>query len=87
MAHPTATRQRPLHSLMSRPHILSRRVRTILGKPRLARLCTIDTEGFPHAVPIYFIRLGDHILFGTDPGAAIRGSTNPKALDSSRSTI
>jgi len=55
---------------MSAPPLLSRRVRHFLAKPRLARLCTVDPHGFPHVVPIYFIRQGDDILFGTDQGEA-----------------
>lgn len=52
-----------------------------MGKPRLARLCTIDRKGFPHVVPIYFMRQGDDIVFGTDRGEAkVRNALrNPKA--------
>jgi nitroimidazol reductase NimA-like FMN-containing flavoprotein (pyridoxamine 5'-phosphate oxidase superfamily) len=55
---------------MPATQVLSRKVRSFLRKPRLARLCTIDRKGFPHVIPIYFMRQGDDILFGTDRGEA-----------------
>ncbi len=66
---------------MPRSPVLSRKVRSFLGKPRLARLCTIDSKGFPHVVPIYFMRQGDDIIFGTDRGEVkVRNALrNPKA--------
>jgi PPOX class probable F420-dependent enzyme len=66
---------------MPTSNVLSRRLRTFLSRPRLARLCTIDPKGFPHVVPIYFMRQGDEIVFGTDAGEAkVRNALrNPKA--------
>ncbi|HSB89901.1 MAG TPA: pyridoxamine 5'-phosphate oxidase family protein [Anaerolineales bacterium] len=55
---------------MPTSNVLSRRLRTFLSKPRLARLCTIDPKGFPHVVPVDFMRQGDEIVFGTDAGEA-----------------
>ncbi len=46
--------------------ILTRAVRQFLNKPRIARLATIGSDGYPHIVPIYFMRDGDDILFGSD---------------------
>ncbi|MCJ7823628.1 MAG: pyridoxamine 5'-phosphate oxidase family protein [Anaerolineales bacterium] len=46
--------------------ILTQSVRRFLASPRLARLCTIGKDGYPHVVPIYFARVGDDIIFGTD---------------------
>jgi nitroimidazol reductase NimA-like FMN-containing flavoprotein (pyridoxamine 5'-phosphate oxidase superfamily) len=41
----------------------------------------VGADGFPHVVPIYFIRQGDDVLFGTDRGEAkVRNALdNPKA--------
>lgn len=66
---------------MPATQVLSRKVRRFLGKPRLARLCTVDPNGFPHVVPIYFMRQGDDIVFGTDQGEAkVRNALhNPKS--------
>ena len=55
-------------TLMPAPQVLTRRVRRFLAKPRLAHLSTVSPNGYPHVVPIYFMRQGDHILFGTDQG-------------------
>ena len=46
--------------------ILNRRVRQFLSKPRVARLATVRSDGYPHVVPIWFRRDGDDILFGSD---------------------
>lgn len=46
--------------------ILNRRVRQFLSKPRVARLATIGSDGYPHVVPIWFRRDGDEIVFGSD---------------------
>jgi len=66
---------------MTTKPMLSRRLRAFLGKPRLARLCTIARNGYPHIVPIYFLRRGDDLLFGTDRGEAkVRNVlANPRA--------
>jgi PPOX class probable F420-dependent enzyme len=56
--------------LANMPHaktqILTRAVREFLSKPRIARLATIGPDGYPHIIPIYFMRDGDDILFGSD---------------------
>ncbi len=66
---------------MPSQQILSLRVRRFLAKPRLAHLCTIGPDGFPHVVPIYFIRQRDDIVFGTDQGEVkVRNALhNPRA--------
>ncbi len=46
--------------------ILTRAVRQFLSQPRIARLATIGPDGYPHIVPLYFMRDGDDILFGSD---------------------
>jgi len=46
--------------------VLTNRIRRFLAAPRVARLCTIGKDGYPHVVPIYFTRVGDDIIFGTD---------------------
>jgi len=46
--------------------ILSQEVRSFLHKPRIARLATIGSDGYPHVVPIYFMLEGNDILFGSD---------------------
>jgi PPOX class probable F420-dependent enzyme len=50
------------------PPVLSRSVRSFLNAPRIARLCTVGRDGYPHVVPIYFMRDGDEIVFGSDNG-------------------
>jgi len=61
--------------------ILSPTVRRFLSSPRLARLCTVGADGYPHVVPIYFARVGDEIIFGTDPDETKvrKALRNPKA--------
>ena len=46
--------------------MLGKEVREFLRKPRVARLATIGSDGYPHVVPIYFMLDGDYILFGSD---------------------
>ena len=46
------------------PQILTRSVRNFLRAPRVARLATIGEDGYPHIVPIWFIRNRQDILFG-----------------------
>lgn len=46
------------------PQILTRSVRDFLKAPRVARLATIGVDGYPHIVPIWFIRDKQDILFG-----------------------
>ncbi len=41
-------------------------VRRFLSKPRTARLATIGADGYPHIVPIWFMRDGDEIIFASD---------------------
>ncbi|MFN8373272.1 MAG: pyridoxamine 5'-phosphate oxidase family protein [Anaerolineae bacterium] len=39
--------------------------RTFLQKPLIARISTIDNEGYPHTVPVWFILDGDDlVIFG-----------------------
>lgn len=61
--------------------ILSPTLRRFLSSPRLARLCTVGADGYPHVIPIYFARVGDEIIFGTDPDETkVRNALrNPKS--------
>jgi PPOX class probable F420-dependent enzyme len=65
----------------SKMQLLSPTVRRFLGKPRLARLCTVGPDGYPHIVPMYFMRQGDDIVFGSDRDERkVRNAlANPKA--------
>ncbi len=60
--------------------MLGKEVREFLRKPRVARLATIGSDGYPHVVPIYFMLDGDYILFGSDrDNRKVRNAlTNPK---------
>ncbi|MDH5374247.1 MAG: pyridoxamine 5'-phosphate oxidase family protein [Candidatus Bathyarchaeota archaeon] len=60
--------------------MLNNEVREFLRKPRVARLATIGSDGYPHIVPIYFMLDGDDILFGSDrDNRKVRNAlTNPK---------
>jgi hypothetical protein len=46
--------------------MLNDEVKRFLEKPRIARLATIGTDGYPHVVPIYFMLDGDEFIFGTE---------------------
>ncbi len=46
--------------------MLNSTVRRFLSKPRTARLATIGADGYPHIVPIWFMRDGDEIVFASD---------------------
>ena len=48
--------------------VLHRTVRTFLSALRIAHLATIGKDGYPHIVPIYFMRDGDELVFGSDNG-------------------
>ena len=63
-----------------KPQILTRSIRTFLREPRVARLATIGEDGYPHVVPIWFIRDKDDILFGCNrTDRKVRNLlTNPK---------
>jgi len=60
--------------------MLGKEVREFLRKPRVARLATIGSDGYPHVVPIYFMLDGNYILFGSDrDNRKVRNAlTNPK---------
>ena len=65
----------------AKPPILKRSVRDFLRAPRVARLATIGAaDGYPHVVPIWFIRDKDDILFGCNRAdRKVRNLlTNPK---------
>lgn len=61
--------------------ILSRAVRRFLHAPRTARLATIGKDGYPHLVPIWFARVGDDLIFGSDRDErkVWNARANPKA--------
>lgn len=46
--------------------MLTEEVRAFLSAPRIARLATLDDEGYPHVVPIWYGLEGDDIVFMTD---------------------
>jgi nitroimidazol reductase NimA-like FMN-containing flavoprotein (pyridoxamine 5'-phosphate oxidase superfamily) len=48
----------------AKPQILTRSVRSFLQASRVARLATIGEDGYPHVIPIWFIRDKQDILFG-----------------------
>jgi predicted pyridoxine 5'-phosphate oxidase superfamily flavin-nucleotide-binding protein len=43
--------------------ILIEPVRAFLEKPLIARIAVIDTDGYPHVIPIWFARDGDDVIF------------------------
>jgi nitroimidazol reductase NimA-like FMN-containing flavoprotein (pyridoxamine 5'-phosphate oxidase superfamily) len=59
---------------------LNHEIVKFLHKPRIARLATIGTDGYPHIVPIYFMLNGDDIIFGSDrDNRKVRNAlSNPK---------
>jgi nitroimidazol reductase NimA-like FMN-containing flavoprotein (pyridoxamine 5'-phosphate oxidase superfamily) len=61
--------------------VLTSSVRRFLATPRIARLCTKGRDGYPHVVPIYYMRQGDDIVFGSDRDETkVRNALrNPKA--------
>lgn len=46
--------------------MLTDSLRTFLATPRIARLATLDSDGYPHVVPIWFGVEGDDIVFMSD---------------------
>lgn len=46
--------------------MLTDAVREVLRKPLLARLSTIDSNGYPHTVPLWFDMDGDDIVIISD---------------------
>jgi len=43
--------------------ILTAPVRDFLEKPLIARIAVIGADGYPHAIPIWFARDGDEVMF------------------------
>jgi general stress protein 26 len=43
--------------------VLSEAVRKLLDQPLIGRISVIDGEGYPHTIPIWFIRDGDEVVF------------------------
>lgn len=60
--------------------ILGEPVRTLLDQPLIGRISVIDEEGYPHTIPIWFIRDGDEVVFiSSRGGRKIRSiQVNPK---------
>jgi len=60
--------------------MFNKEVKKFLGKPRIARLATIGSNGYPHVVPIYFMLDGEDLIFGTErSNRKVRNSLlNPK---------
>jgi len=50
----------------TKKQVLNRSVRSFLKAPRIARLATVGSDGYPHTVPLYLMRDGDDIIFGSD---------------------
>jgi len=48
--------------------MLRNRVREFLQKPLIARLSTIDPDGYPHTVPVWFMLDGEDIVIISDRG-------------------
>jgi hypothetical protein len=55
-------------------------VREFLRKPLVARLSVIDTEGYPHTVPVWFKLDGDYLVVLSERGTRKVGyvAANPK---------
>ena len=47
--------------------MLTDSIRDFLKQPLIARVTTIDPDGFPHTVPIWYIMDGDDIVIATGP--------------------
>jgi predicted pyridoxine 5'-phosphate oxidase superfamily flavin-nucleotide-binding protein len=45
--------------------LLDETVREFLKQPLMARVTTVDPDGFPHTVPVWFILDGDDIVIAT----------------------
>ncbi len=60
--------------------ILSEPARKLLDQPLIGRISVIDEEGYPHTIPIWFIRDGDEVMFiSSRGGRKIRSiQANPK---------
>jgi predicted pyridoxine 5'-phosphate oxidase superfamily flavin-nucleotide-binding protein len=60
--------------------MLDNTVREFLQQRLIARVTTIDPDGYPHTVPIWYIRDGDDIIIATGPNARkVRNiRSNPK---------
>jgi nitroimidazol reductase NimA-like FMN-containing flavoprotein (pyridoxamine 5'-phosphate oxidase superfamily) len=43
--------------------ILDEPVRNLLDQPLIGRISVIDEEGYPHTIPIWYIRDGDDVMF------------------------
>lgn len=52
--------------ILGRLNMLTSEVRKSLQKPRVARLATVGSDGYPHIVPIYFMFDGGDFIFGSD---------------------
>ena len=46
--------------------MLDQKVRAFLQKPLIARMSTIDGDGYPHTVPVWFMLDGDDIVVISD---------------------
>lgn len=60
--------------------MLTKEVREFLKKPLLARISTIDANGYPHTVPVWFDVDGDDVVFFGERQTAKVGyiQANPK---------
>jgi PPOX class probable F420-dependent enzyme len=65
------------HYLYTGDSMFDDKLRAFLTKPRIARLATLDPDGYPHVVPIWFGVEGDDILFMSDRETAkVRNALN-----------
>lgn len=56
--------------------MLTDEARTFLATPRIVRFATLDADGYPHVVPIWFGIDGDDIVFMSDrDNAKVRNAT------------
>lgn len=54
--------------------------RQTLQKPLTARVSTIDEQGYPHTVPVWFMLDGDEVIIFSSPGArkVLNAQKNPR---------
>jgi predicted pyridoxine 5'-phosphate oxidase superfamily flavin-nucleotide-binding protein len=55
---------------LKRIHLVIDNIRTFLETPRVAYLSTIDLQGYPHTVPVWFAVDGDDLIFSATKSRA-----------------
>jgi predicted pyridoxine 5'-phosphate oxidase superfamily flavin-nucleotide-binding protein len=56
--------------MLKRINLVIDNIRTFLETPRVAYLSTIDLQGYPHTVPVWFAVDGDDLVFSATKGRA-----------------